>query len=416
MNYKKYLIALSIQLLISGYALNAAPFAYVVNTGQNVMSVFDNSVSVIDTATNIVVATVQLSATPSAGIAVTPDNKTVYVPCSNPNTIQRIDVATNTHILPDIQMGALAQPKFIAISPDGLYAYVSCSDSTVKRINIATNAIDVTIPGFTIPLEIVIAPNGLTAYVSDNPTGVVPIDLATNMLGTHFPVASPQGLAITADNAYAYVTIAAAGVLNQLNLSNRLAPTISNSVNVGTNPVSVALTPDGQSAYVANAGTNNVTPISISNPASLIAGTVIPVGSGPIEIVITPNGKTAYVSNNGTNTVTPIDLITNTPEPIVTVGDAPYGIAISAAPAIGTHRSNAFFDKTERIITITWSGINGISSYNIYNGTTLIGTVSATCPLTFSTLLTNCDNGENISIAGVNSLGMETTHIAVIIT
>jgi YVTN family beta-propeller protein len=63
----------------------AAPFAYV--TG-------DNSVSVIDTATNTVVATIPVGNDPFA-VAVTPDGKHAYVTNSDPNTVTVIDTATN---------------------------------------------------------------------------------------------------------------------------------------------------------------------------------------------------------------------------------------------------------------------------------------------------------------------------------
>ena len=49
----------------------AAPFAYVVNNG-------DNTVSVIDTATNTVVVTVTVGSLPN-GVAITPDRTHAYV-------------------------------------------------------------------------------------------------------------------------------------------------------------------------------------------------------------------------------------------------------------------------------------------------------------------------------------------------
>ena len=49
----------------------AAPFAYVANAG-------DNTVSVIDTATNTVVAPIAVGSLPR-GVAVTPDGKRAYV-------------------------------------------------------------------------------------------------------------------------------------------------------------------------------------------------------------------------------------------------------------------------------------------------------------------------------------------------
>ena len=65
----------------------AAPFAYVANGGSN-------TVSVIDTATKTVVATVGVGMGP-IGIAVTPDGTHVYVANASSN-VSVIATATNT--------------------------------------------------------------------------------------------------------------------------------------------------------------------------------------------------------------------------------------------------------------------------------------------------------------------------------
>jgi len=69
----------------------AAPFAYVANSG-------DGTVSVIDTATRKVVATIPVgkggggAVTPDDGVAVTPDEKRAYVANSGSNTVSVIDM------------------------------------------------------------------------------------------------------------------------------------------------------------------------------------------------------------------------------------------------------------------------------------------------------------------------------------
>jgi YVTN family beta-propeller protein len=74
----------------------------------------DDTVSVIDTATNTVVATITVGAGPR-GIAITPDGVTVYVTNQEANTVTPIDTATNTAGTP-IPVGA--NPRGIAIGPD----------------------------------------------------------------------------------------------------------------------------------------------------------------------------------------------------------------------------------------------------------------------------------------------------------
>src|SRR5205814_8582260 len=62
--------------------------AYVTNNGSN-------TVSVIDTATNTVVATIPVGFRPF-GVAITPDGTRAYVTNENSNTVSVIDSATNT--------------------------------------------------------------------------------------------------------------------------------------------------------------------------------------------------------------------------------------------------------------------------------------------------------------------------------
>ena len=94
----------------------AAPFAYVAN-------ITDNTVSVIDTATNppSVVATIPVGIAPS-GVAVTPDGKHAYVTNFFASTVSVIDTATNT-VVGHGPGGD--NPGGVAVTPDGKHAYVT---------------------------------------------------------------------------------------------------------------------------------------------------------------------------------------------------------------------------------------------------------------------------------------------------
>ena len=82
---------LAMGLGLMAWPAEAAPFAYVTNDAAN-------TVSVIDTATNTVVAaTLPVGIAPN-GVAVTPDGKHAYVTNAiwPPTTVSVIDTATNT--------------------------------------------------------------------------------------------------------------------------------------------------------------------------------------------------------------------------------------------------------------------------------------------------------------------------------
>src|ERR1700736_5986235 len=104
----------------SASPVEAAPFAYVTiwepHTGQS-------TVSVINTATNTVMATVTLpvGSLPSE-VAVAPDGKHAYVPNNGSNTVSVIDTATNA-VVAAVPVGR--SPYGVAVTPDGTHAYVT---------------------------------------------------------------------------------------------------------------------------------------------------------------------------------------------------------------------------------------------------------------------------------------------------
>ena len=88
--------------------VGVGPYAYIANSG-------DNTVSVIDTATNNVTAIIPVGNSPR-GVAVTPDGKKVYVTNFFDDTISVIDAAKNK-VTATIPVGDA--PHGVSISPDG---------------------------------------------------------------------------------------------------------------------------------------------------------------------------------------------------------------------------------------------------------------------------------------------------------
>ena len=90
-------VTLALFLAVFGAsAALAQTIAYVANGG-------DNTVSIIDTATNTVTAAVPVGGFPTA-IAVTPNGAFAYVANSGSNTVSVINMATNTVTAPDDQV------------------------------------------------------------------------------------------------------------------------------------------------------------------------------------------------------------------------------------------------------------------------------------------------------------------------
>jgi YVTN family beta-propeller protein len=92
------------------------------------------SVSVIDTASNMVTATVAVGAHP-IGVAVAPDGKHAYVANANSNTVSVIRTATNT-VVATVPVGNA--PDAVAVTPDGKHAYVASDLSASETIRQVT--------------------------------------------------------------------------------------------------------------------------------------------------------------------------------------------------------------------------------------------------------------------------------------
>jgi YVTN family beta-propeller protein len=78
------------------------------------------SVSVIDTATNQVTATIGVGTEP-VGVAVSPDGTRAYITNSASASVSVINTATN-HVTATIGVGG--RPQGVAVSPDGTHIYV----------------------------------------------------------------------------------------------------------------------------------------------------------------------------------------------------------------------------------------------------------------------------------------------------
>src|SRR5271157_1946700 len=115
---KLYSIALGsiAMILVLMSIAGGTPFAYITNSGSN-------NVSVIDTATNTVTATVSVGYNP-IGVAVIPDGTKIYVINYGSNNISIIDIATN-NVTATVNVGN--DPWGVAVTPDGTKVYVTNS-------------------------------------------------------------------------------------------------------------------------------------------------------------------------------------------------------------------------------------------------------------------------------------------------
>jgi YVTN family beta-propeller protein len=308
-------------LLAPGLAL-AAPFAYIPNG-------LSSTVSVIDTASNTVVATTLVGFGP-LGVAVNVTGTRVYVSNSVSNSLSVIDTATNA-VVATTPVGV--SPGGVAANPLGTRVYVANSDSnSVSVIDTATNAVVATVAVGKYPVGVAVSPTGNRIYVANaDSNSLSVIDAAANAVVATTPVGvSPGGVAANPLGTRVYV---ASGDSNSVSIIDASTYSVVGSVAVGTTPAGVALNPAGTRAYVANADSNNVSVIDTA--ANTVVATVA-VGKYPVGVAVNPTGNRIYVANFDSNNVSVVDAATNTVVATIVVGLSPAALGQFIGPDVVT--------------------------------------------------------------------------------
>ena len=287
------------------------PFAYVANTATGVNDVF-----AIDTATNLVLPSVSLPAYPE-GIAVTPDQRNLYVTEPTANTVAVINVATNA-VTAVIPVGNA--PEYVKVTPNGNFAYVTnYFSNTVSVISTASNTVVTTIPVGNNPGGIAIDPSGTLVYVSNAGSNSLSlISTATNSVtATINGIASPGDTEMSPNGLFIYL-VNELGT-DSVTVINTANDKVTATIPVGSFPVALAISPDGSLAYVCNFVDGTVSVIDTAT--NTVTATVSAGGPGDGAVEVTPDGTSAYVLNQNNITV----LSTATNQPVATVPVAGTG-------------------------------------------------------------------------------------------
>ena len=325
------------------------PLAFIPNTNAG-------TVSVIDTASNDVVATVPVNGAPG-GVAVGLDGRHAWVG-TPPFGVSVIDVANNysVSVIPPGQN----VPTGIVVTgtPDPAYpvkAFVGYRNAAVVGV-IDANPASATfkqhlvipfIQVFGFPQGVTASPDGSKVYVVANNLGLAPgvitvIDAVTYQTQT-FPLPPellfPIGVDITPDGSHLIVAGGdtqffgglAAGAIGVIKTSDYLpgAPIVTDAGGVFAG---VAIAPDGSRAYVTQPHGGKVLVLNadpVTAGFGALVGPPIAVGGGSFGISVHPDGRRVYVANGLENTVSVIDVetvvtpISNVEVQAVTVGTMP---------------------------------------------------------------------------------------------
>ncbi len=310
--------------------------AYLANSG-------DGTVSVIDTGTGAVTATIQVGSTPVA-VVVTPDGSKAYV--CNQDSSQVTVFATATNIVTKaIAVGN--SPYSMAASPDGARIYVvNEGGRSLSVISTATDSVTGTIPLgagqiLSAPWSAAVSPDSQTIYVANNGLNQVQVvDAASGAVTATIPVGSiPYSIALSPDGSRAYV---ANNLDNSVSVISTAAKANIATIPVGPAPMDLAVSPDGSTLYVDNSNEykapDSGTITVISTATDKVIETV-PVGLGPDGVAVTPDGSLVYVANTDSNSVSVISTATHAVVSAIPVGQYPHGRGMFIGP--GTSGSGA---------------------------------------------------------------------------
>ena len=289
-------------------------YAYITNY-------WSNSVSVINTISNVVVATITVGINPS-GVGVSYDGSIVYVNNSGSNSVNVITTSNNT-VLTTIPVGT--QPNLLALSPDGTKLYVANSQSNnLSIINTASNTVIATVTVGNSPGTICVSPDGMRVYVSNYNNNTVSVinSLLNTVIATIFVGTNPQGVNVSPDGTKLYVANGGSNTVNVINTSNY---SIIATITVGNYPNQIIVSPDGTKLYVANLIGNTVSVINTSNNA--VVSTIYLVAS-PWGMDISPDGTRLYITSSTTNELKVISTLNNTLIATIPVGNGPDQISI----------------------------------------------------------------------------------------
>jgi YVTN family beta-propeller protein len=315
---------IGILLAIGGLSCATSPSAekHAAPARIYVTNQLDNTASVIDGASHKTVATVRVGISP-ARMAVSPDQKSVYIANTGSNTVSVLNTDNDT-IARTIALPPGSKPIDVAANPNGRYLYTADGGSNrVSVIDTRANRVVASVRVGTQPLSVAAAPDGKTVYAANSGSGDVSvIDARTNSVVRAIPTGRfPSGVAVTPDGGSLYVTNELSGV-KVIDAGNG---TVAARLREPS-PFSVAMSPTGDRAYVTGLGPGTVTAIDTGTHRVSSTVSVGPHGTDPFTVRAT--GEAVYVANQGADTLSVIDQGTFRVTATIATGNSPYGIAV----------------------------------------------------------------------------------------
>lgn len=225
-----------------------------------------------------------------------------YVSNSFSDTVTVIDTRANT-VLATIPVGK--GPVNPTIHPDGRRVFLTSSEGrSIIEIDVATQKVVRTIPaGPNKPSGLAFTPDGRHVVVSFFQTREEAV------AGSPRAAGGPRSTPIAGGRVLTLWNAETKEALGSLRIMDLATGAMSDPIKVGMGPERLALSRDGRRAYVANLGSGTVSVVDLA--AQRLVAT-IPTGvAGPFNVSIPRNGRRVFVGNTLGNAMTVIDPATN---------------------------------------------------------------------------------------------------------
>jgi len=236
------------------------------------------------------------------------------------------------------------RPGGVAVSSDGSTAVVANLDSTFASVIDVATATATQVPISWRGSQVAISPDDAYAYVAvlASGDGVWRVNLATvsvegaklltgNMGSIGMPFDRSSGMTLSHDGA---TLVSCGSFTDDVSVIDTAAWSVVATVPVGTFPVRAAFSVDDSLLFVTNTTDGTVSVMEVAGAASAVVDSIA-VGTQPFEMAVHPAGSSLYVANYGGKSIAVVDLATNLvaatiPLPQTGGGGEPMGLAVSA--------------------------------------------------------------------------------------
>jgi YVTN family beta-propeller protein len=280
---------------------------------QNIyVSNITGGISLVNGLTGAMVGSLPVTGTPSS-LALAPlssgnaggqpaGNQRLYAAQFTANSVAVVDTVSRA-LVATIPVGK--GPLRIAISPDGLTAYVvNSGSSSVSAISTATNTVVATVPVGSSPTTLVLARDGSRLFVANLLSGTISvIATASNTVTGTWPAAPGiNAVAVSVDGETLY---AANRTTNQIAVYNAASGSLLQTIDGLSWPDGIAIDPNGDYLYVSNGTGSSVSVLGTASSAYQSPGIVatVAVPAGPTSITISADGSELYVASQRMSSV-----------------------------------------------------------------------------------------------------------------